>query len=231
MAKSKKETSEDKFESIESALSKTERYIEDNQKSLTIIVVAIAAVVAIYFGFNRFYLKPLEAKAQSQMYVAENYFDKDSFKLALNGDGNYPGFLGIIDDFGLSKTANLAHYYAGICYKNLGQYEEAIGHLKKYDGKDHMISDIALGSIGDCYAELGNNDEALKYYQLAAKNSPNDFTSPIYLLRAGVLFEQTGNYAKALEMYEKIDTEFSKSDEAQQIDKYIERAKLKGNLK
>src|ERR1035437_6190261 len=99
MAKANNESAEEKLEGIESALTRTEQYIEENQKSLMIIAGAIIAVVAIYFAFNRFYLKPKEEKAQTQMFVAEQYFEKDSFRLALNGDGNYPGFLGIIDEY------------------------------------------------------------------------------------------------------------------------------------
>jgi tetratricopeptide (TPR) repeat protein len=231
MANNNKEVAEDKFESIESALSKTERYIEDNQKSLTIIVGAIVLAVGIYFGFTRWYLKPLEDVAQKQMFVAEQYFEKDSFSLALNGAGSYPGFLKIIDEYGLTKSAKLAHYYAGICYKNLGKYKEAIDLLKQFDADDKMISNIALGAIGDCYSELNDANEAVKYYKRAANNVKNDFTSPIYLMRAGVLLEEKGNYKDAVAIYETIQKEYNKTFEGQQIEKYITRAKIKGNIK
>jgi tetratricopeptide (TPR) repeat protein len=231
MAKTNNEVSGDKFESIESALTKTERYIEENQKSLTIIFGAIIVAVGIYFAFTKWYLKPLEEEAQKQMFIAERFFEKDSFNVALNGSGSYPGFLSIIDDYGFTKSANLAHYYAGICYKNMGKYSEAIENLKKFDSNDHMLSNIALGSIGDCYSELGDSDEAVKYYKRAAKNVKNDFTSPIYLMRAGILMEQKGNFKGALEVYETLQKEFSKTYEAQQIEKYITRVKVKGNLK
>jgi tetratricopeptide (TPR) repeat protein len=231
MAKTNNEVSGDKFESIENALSRTERYIEENQKSLTIIVGAIIVAVGIYFAFTKWYLKPLEEDAQKEMYIAERYFEKDSFNVALNGSGSYPGFLAIIDDYGLTKSANLAHYYAGICYKNMGKYSEAIEYLKKFDSDDQMLSNVALGSIGDCYAELGDLDEAIKYYKRAAKNVKNDFTSPIYLMRAGVLLESKGDYKSALEVFETIQNDFSKTYEGQQIEKYITRVKVKGNLK
>jgi tetratricopeptide (TPR) repeat protein len=231
MAKANNGATEDKFESIESALSRTEQYIEENQKSLTIIVGAIVGVILIYFLFNRFYLKPMEAEAQSQMFTAEKYFDKDSFNLALNGDASLNlGFLGVIEEYGLSKVANLAHYYAGICYKNLGKYQESIDYLKKFDSDDQMISNIAQGSIGDCYAELGDKDNAIKYYEIAAENVENDFTSPVYYMRAGLLLEEKGDFKKALGIYEKIQKNFSKSYEAQQIEKYITRVKVKGNI-
>jgi tetratricopeptide (TPR) repeat protein len=226
----KKEAVEDKLEGIEHALTRTERYIEENQKSLTIIFIAIAAAFAIYFGFNRFYLKPQEEKAQKQMFVAEQYFEKDSFNIALRGDGNYPGFLTIIDDYGLTDAANLSYYYAGLCYKNTGKYTEAIDHLKKFSSKDKILSNIALGSMGDCYAELGNTDDAVKYYQRAANNVKNDFTSPLYLMRAGILLEDKGEFEKALAIYQRIEKEFYRTSEGQQIEKYITRVKVKGNL-
>jgi tetratricopeptide (TPR) repeat protein len=231
MANNNKEVAEDKFESIESALTKTERYIEENQKSLTIIVGAIVLAVGIYFGFTKWYLKPLEEEAQKQMFIAEQYFEKDSFNLALNGAGSYPGFLSIIDEYGLTKSAKLAHYYAGICYKNLGKYNEAIDFLKKFDSNDKMVSNVALGAIGDCYSEINNPDEAVKYYKRAANNVKNDFTSPVYLMRAGVLLEQKGNFKDAVAMYEMIQEKYSKTFEGQQIEKYITRAKIKGNIK
>lgn len=229
MAKDK-EAVENKLEGIESALTRTEHYIEENRKSLSIIAGAIVAAVLLYFAFNRFYLVPKEKKAQNQMYVAEQYFEKDSFKLALNGDNNYPGFLSIIDDYRLTDAANLARYYAGISYKNLGKYSEAIEFLKKYDLSDKIISNIALGSIADCYAELGDNSQAIKYYKRAANNVKNDFTTPLYLMRAGILLEETNDLKSALELYQRIEKEYHSSNEAREIQKYITRVKIKGNL-
>lgn len=242
MTQTNKEVSGDKFESIENALSKTEHYIEENQKSLMIIVGAIIVAVGLYFAFTRWYLKPLEEEAQSQIFYAERSFESDSFNLALNGSSSIPGFLEIIDEYGLTKTANLAHLYAGLCYKNTGKYEEAIEHLKKFDNKDRILSNIALGSIGDCYANLGEIDDAVKYYKRAAKNVKNDFTSPEYLLRAGILLEQNSKFEEALDLYKTIQekypnyTGYTKSDNPYgqndfNIEKYIIRVKTKGNIK
>jgi tetratricopeptide (TPR) repeat protein len=247
MAKTNNEVSEDKFESIESALSKTERYIEENQKSLMIIVGAVIVAVGLYFAFTRWYLKPQEIEAQSQMFIAERNFESDSFNIALNGTSGYPGFLGIIDEYGLTKTANLAHLYAGLCYKNTGKFEDAIEYLKKFDSNDKILSNIALGSIGDCYANIGEIDDAVKYYKRAAKNVKNDFTSPEYLMRAGILLEQNQRYEDALELYVTVkekypnykgfsnnENPYSQQQYSQNdfnIEKYITRVKVKGNIK
>ena len=144
--------------------SKTERYIEENQKSLSVIVGAIVVIVGLYFGYQKLYIGPLEEEAQSQMYVAERYFEKDSLNLAINGDGNYLGFLDIIDEYGATPSGNLAHYYLGICYLKVGQYEDAIEYLSSFDSDDIMVSSIATGAIGDAYMELGEIQDAVTYY-------------------------------------------------------------------
>lgn len=215
------------LEGVESALTKTEQFIEDNQKTLTYVVGVIVLVVAAYLGFQKFYIAPLEVEAQSSMFVAEQYFQKDSFNLAINGDGNNWGFLDIISDFGMTKSANLAKYYTGISYLHLGEYEEAINYLKKFKSSDIMVSTVAIGAIGDAYTELGDFGKAISQYERAAANNSNDFTTPVYLNKAALLYEQEENYKKAITIYEDLKNNYSKSQEGRNADKYIARAKLK----
>ncbi len=223
----KKQPDSGGIENIEEALTRTEQYIEDNQKSLMIIVGAIVLVVGGYLSYQRFYLKPQEAEAQSQMYVAEQYFEQDSFNLALEGDGNYPGFLEIIDDYNFTESANLSNYYAGISYLKLGDYENAIDYLKQFDGDDKVVATIALGSIGDAYVELGDIEKAITYYKKAANRNDNDLVSPIYFKKAGLAHEELNEYDKAINAYKKIKKNFPNSDEGREIDKYIAAAEAK----
>ncbi|MFP4025924.1 MAG: tetratricopeptide repeat protein [Thiohalospira sp.] len=219
----KKISQQDQFESVENALSRTEHYIEQNQKSLTIIVLAIIVIVGGYLGYQRFVVSPKEKEAQSQMWMAEQYFARDSFNLALHGDGNYLGFLDIADEYSITNSGNLANYYIGISYLHLGQYEQAIEYLKKFESKDKMVAPIAYGAIGDAYMELGNAGEALKFYEKAANESENEFTAPIYLMKVGFVHEYNEDYKKALEVYNTIKKDFPESAEGKQIDKYIAR--------
>jgi tetratricopeptide (TPR) repeat protein len=222
----KKVANQDQFESVENALSKTEHYIEENQKSLTIIVLAIIIIVGGYLGYKRFVVTPKENEAKSQMWMAEQYFAKDSFNLALTGDGNYLGFLDIIDEYGITKSANLANYYSGICYLHLGQYEDAIEYLKQFESDDKMIAPIAYGAIGDAYLELDNIDNALVFYKKAVNISENNFTTPIYLMKLGFIYEQSHEYKKALEVYKRVEKDFPSSSEGRQIAKFIARVEM-----
>ena len=225
MAKENKVASETSVEALENALTRTEQYIESNQKSLTIIVIAIVVIIGAYLGYKKLYLAPMESEAQEQVFTAERYFEQDSFKLALNGDGNNPGFLKLIEKYGPTKVANLSQYYAGISYRELGQYEEAIKHLKKFDASDKVIRPIALGAIGDCYVELEKYEDGASFYKKAASYDDNSFTAPIYLLKAGVVYEKLGKYSDAVKVYETIKKDYPQSTEARDIEKYIERAK------
>ncbi|MGD9930384.1 MAG: tol-pal system YbgF family protein [Mangrovibacterium sp.] len=225
MAKNKDLKKEDNLSEVENALTKSEQFIEQNQKILSIVVGAAVVIVAAYLGFTKLYVLPKEKAAQEQMFMAEQYFEKDSFNLALNGDGNYLGFLDIIDDYGVTKVADLAGYYSGICYLRLGQYEEAINYLDAFESDDLLLAPVAAGAKGDAYVELNETDKALNAYK-KAYSYKNEFTTPVYLMKAGNLLEATGKYADALNLYNEIKTAYPASTEARSVDKYIARAEL-----
>jgi len=221
----KQDKTEGGIVAVEEALSKTERFIEKNQKLMTIIIGAIVIVVLIFFGFKRFYMAPKEQEAKEQMFMAERYFEQDSLNLALNGDGMYPGFLDIIDDYGMTKGANLSKYYAGVCYLRMGNFNEAVDYLKSFKAKDQILGPMAKGAIGDAYMELNNATEAAVYYLDAAECRDNEFTTPLFLMKAGWTYEILKDYKKAQEIYERIKQNYPASNEAREIDKYIARAK------
>lgn len=224
-----KETKEQPAVDIIGAFDKTENYIEQNRKSLALIVGGVILLVGIYFGWKYLYLQPKSDEAAAKMYKAEMYFQKDSFNLAINGRGDTAGFAEIADDYGMTQSGNLAKYYLGVCYLRTGQYDLAIENLQDFDTDDMFLSAMSLGLIGDAYMEKGQADEAIDYYQKAAKKNPNRFTSPVYLKKAGYAYEDKGMKEEALKMYTQIKTDFPDSQEAQQIDKYIGR--VSGTIK
>jgi tetratricopeptide (TPR) repeat protein len=227
MAKQKKDVAESSVENVEGALSKTERYIEENQKSLTIILIVVFVLFGGYYGYKRLYLAPKEKEAKSQIFVAEEYFEADSFNLAIMGDGNNPGLQEVIDDYGITKTADLAHYYKGISNLRLGNYDQAIDDLKDFDGDDEIVAALSLGAIGDAYVQLEDLDRAANYYKRAASYSDNQFTAPIYLKKLGLLYEYLEEYKKALDAFNKIKSEYPESAEERSIVKYITRVETK----
>lgn len=225
MAKNKKDENPQTLSNVEETLSKTEHYLEQNYKTLLIALGAVVAVVAI-FWLGKLYLNNRNNEAQSQMYQAQRYLEMDSVKLALNGDGNYLGFLDIVKDYKFTKAGNLAKYSAGICYLHLGNYQEAIDYLNKYSKKDKVIGSMAIGATGDAYIELGDLDKGASKYIEAADYAKNSFNTPLYLNKAGEIFEMQKKYAEALKVYQRIEAEYPESTEGTTIDKSIARVKL-----
>ena len=227
MSKKTNDKAVERVEGVEQALTNAERFIETYQKQIVWVVGAILGIVVLYMAFQRFYVDKESEKAAEQMFPAEQYFEQEDWEKALDGDGNNLGFMEIISDYKFTPSANLAKYYAGLCYLRLGEYEEAISNLGKFKSKDRILSSIALGGIGDSYAQLGESDKAVNFYKKAANNKSNDFTTPLYLLRAGILLEKEGNFKEAGALYERIKTDYAASTEGRTIEKYIARIKIK----
>ena len=219
-----KNKTEDQFVQVEQALGKTEQYIEDNQKSLMLIVGAIVGIIVFFKAYQNFYIVPLEQEAQIEIYMAELYFQKDSFNLALNGDGQYAGFLDVADEYSSTNVGKLANYYAGLCYLHTGDYENAIEYLEDFSSDDIILSSLAIGCTGDAYMELGDTDNAKDAYEDAVENSNNEFTAPRYMMKLAMIHELNGDYSDALYIYKAIKADFKDSREASGIEKYISGA-------
>ncbi|MGM0496480.1 MAG: tetratricopeptide repeat protein [Bacteroidota bacterium] len=226
MSKKKKESAPEQLESVESALSRTEQFIENNQKTLTSVVFAIVIIVGGYLLFQRYYMNPMENEAKGQMFRAEQYFAQDSFNLALNGDGNYLGFLDIIDEYGMTKSANLAEYYSGISYLKLEQFDNAIEYLKDFKVNDKIIEPQKYGALGDAYMEKGDLDEALDYYEKAKGSNDNQFTTPYFMEKAAFVYEEKGEYDEAIELYKEIERKYPDSPQSEDVDKNVARLKV-----
>ena len=225
MAKNNKELDPQGLKSVEETLSKTEQFLENNYKNLLTALIVIILLVGV-FWLSRIILNNKQDEAQAQMFQAEKYLEMDSISLALYGDGNYLGFIDIASDYKITNSGNLAKYCAGICYLNLGEYEDAIDYLQKYKKKDQVIGSLAIGAIGDAYIEMDQLDKGVEKYLEAAEYADNSFNTPIFLMKAGEIYELSGKYADALKAYEQIEEEYPQSTEGLTIDKYIARVKV-----
>lgn len=225
MAKKKKDENPQTISNVEETLTRTEHFLEENYKSLLIILGVIVGIVGVIW-LGRIYLNSRDREAQSQMYQAERYLEMDSISLALHGDGNYLGFEAITEDYKLTKAGNMARYAAGICHLRLGNFEEAISYLEKYSKKDKVIGSLAIGATGDAYVELGDLNKGASKYIEAADYAANSFNTPLYLMKAAEIYELENKYADALTLYERIKKEYPESNEGSNIDKYIARVKI-----
>jgi tetratricopeptide (TPR) repeat protein len=208
-------------------LTKTEEFLEKNRRWVFIIGGAIIVLITAFFAF-KYYLDRQNLDAQANMFQAQYYFEDDEFNLALNGDGNNMGFLEIIDEYPLTEAANLAHFYAGVSFMNLGQFEDALHHLRKFRSRDLLVRPRAHSLIGDAYMELNNYRDAARFYNRAADYKPNKFFTPIYLMKGALAHELDGNHRAAMDNLETLVNDFADSDRV--MDAKKELARLRGEV-
>jgi tetratricopeptide (TPR) repeat protein len=225
MATKKSDEKPQGIQNVEQTLTKTEQFLEENYKTLLTGLSVIVVLVGLGW-LAKIYLNKRSDEAMSQMYQAERYLESDSLKLALNGDGNYLGFLDIAKKYKYTNPGTLANYGAGICYLHLGDYENAIDYLEKNTNQDQVIGSLAIGATGDAFVELGDTDKGIDKYIEAADLADNSFNSPLFLMKAGEIYELNGKYSDALKIYERIEKEYPESTEGRAIEKYIARVKL-----
>ena len=208
-------------ENVAEKVSAVEKFFNENKKVIWgVLAAAILAGLAV-LCYHKFYVEPRRAEAQEQMFPAEASFRSGNYDIALNGDGNVLCFAQVIDEYG-SKAGAAAYFYAGVCEFQLGNYENAVSYLGKYNGKDEILKARALGCKGDAYTGLAKLNEALSCYEKAAGVADNLFAAS-YLLKAGVICKELGKADKALGFYKKIKDQYPQSMEGYDIDKYISR--------
>ena len=217
-----KENNEEKNLEVSGVIAKTEQYIKKNKKTLSIVGGAIVVVALAIWAYVALVAQPRQVRAAEDMFAAEQWFNEGDFEKALNGNDEFMGFAEVIDEYGCTKSGNLAKYYAGICQLNLGKYDEAIEYLKSYKGKDIFTSALSQMLIGDAYAEKGNNTDAVKYYEKAvAAGSDNYIVAPVALWKAGMLYLQMDNKQAAAKAFQQIKDNYPESPEWNEVDKYL----------
>jgi tetratricopeptide (TPR) repeat protein len=203
---------------------------EKNKKLIIGISTAIIVIAGGSLLYKNFIVKPKEERAAEAMFKAEEYFRNDSLNLALNGDGQNKGFLYVIKNFDGTKSANLAHYYAGIIYLKNHEFSKSVEQLKDFNTESKQIQMIAYGRLADAYSELGKKDEAVDYYKKAGNYfQDDDYNSSEFLFRAGYLLESMGKTKEAVDVYKEIKEKFPKTEKGFAIDKYIYRLSVEKN--
>ncbi len=199
-------------------------FVDQNQRLIFGLGIGLIVLVGGYFFYQNLYKAPKEKEAMEQMFKAQEQFERDSFALALtNPGGGYVGFLDIIDSYGGTKASNLANYYAGVSYLNLGQFDAALDYMKSFSPAGHVGPVMKFGVLGDIYSELDQMDNAMSNYKKAINSGENEVLTAYYLKKLGMLHEKNGNLADAKSSYEQVKTDFPNSPYASDIDKYITR--------
>lgn len=226
-------TTAEVFNTLDETASKSEQFIFKNQKVIFGGLIAIVFVIIGYLAYQRYIQAPLEKEAANELAFPKAYFDDanattvatDSlYTLAIEGaDGKF-GFVDVASEYSGTKAGNLANYYAGMSYLRLKNYQEAIEYLENFNSADELLGPVAKGAIGDAFADINQFDDALDYYLQAANLKDNNFSTPLFLFKAGNTAMDLEKYSKALDIFTRIKNGYPASNEAKDIEIYINKA-------
>ena len=211
---------------VEETLNKQEAFFMKYKKAIIIAVVAIIAIVAGTILYNNLYKQPHEAEASTVLAKGQELFMSGDFEKALNGDkAGFGGFLKVASDYSGTKAGNLAELYAGLCYANLGKWNEAINYLEKYSpASDQMVGPAAVAALGNAYAHVDQLDKAVQNLKKAAKMADdkaadgiNNSIAPTFLVQAAEILEKQGKKDEALAIYQDIKKKYVNASISQEI--------------
>jgi tetratricopeptide (TPR) repeat protein len=218
----KNSSEEDVLVDIGQTTDKVTHFFEENQNTILTVIGGLILLVGGYYAYINFVKNPQVEKAVAEMYQAEMQFERDSFSQALtNPGGGFPGFLDIIDEYGGTKTGKLAKYYAGICYLNLGSFDEAIEYLSDFKTSDETLRVTKFGALADAYAEIGESENAEKHYKKAIEAGDIESVSSIYIERLALLHMKNGKKDEAKKLFENLKKKYPQSTAAREADKYL----------
>ncbi len=228
-------TTAEVFNTLDDTASRSEQWIEKNSKPLFYSLVVVIVLILGFLGYNKYIIEPQEEEASNELSFPRKYFNDAStasnyevdslLQLGLDGADNKYGFLDIASVYSGTKAGNIANYYAGISYLKMKDYQKAIEYLSKFSSDDELLGPTAIGAIGDAFADINQLEDALGYYEMAANEKENSFTSPLFLFKAGVIAMDLGKYSKAENLFNQIKEKYYSSEQAKDIDKYINSAK------
>ena len=221
MSKKKQSVEDQNLENVQEALNTTSAWIEKNQNKLTWAILVVAAIAVGVLALNTYIIKPKKVEISNENAKSVVYFMQGDYTKALNGDeAECLGFQAIADEYKYYQGGKLAALYAGVCYYQLGQYEDAAAYLSKFSANDLTVEPAALQLMGDAYVQMEDYAKATKAFEAAAK-SGNDLIAPMSLKKAGLVYLELGKKSAAKKAFETIKADFPTSAEAQDIEKYI----------
>lgn len=226
-------TTADVFNTLDETASRSEKFVIKNQKTIFIVLGILVVLILSYLPYQKYIAGPKEKEAANELAFPKVYFEQAStssvavdslYNLGLNGADGKLGFVDISSQYSGTKAGNLANYYAGITYLKLKNYPEAIEYLEQFSSDDELLGPTAKGAIGDAFADINQPEDALDYYLKAANLRDNNFSTPLFLFKAGNTAMELEKFSKALEIFNRIKSDYPNSEEAKKIDIYISKA-------
>lgn len=218
--KNQKET-RTSIDDLNDSLSSIEQKVEGNQKLISWILIAVAAVTVLVIVYIFLIREPAIKAADEAVSQADITLIQGNDSLAL------AQYKQVADEYGY-EAGNRAALQTAILYYKKKDYKQALEYVKKYDQKETVVGAASLALEGDCYVNLGQLDDALAAFKKAVKASNNNpLYTPLFLIKEANVLRAQNKTEEELKVYETIQNDYPEFGPAYNYDiqKYIERCK------
>lgn len=154
-------------------------------------------------------------------------YEQQNYQRALEGSGEQAGLVAIAREYSGTEAGNLAAFYAGNALYQRGEYDRALSYFQQFEKARTFIGASAYAAQAAIQENKGNFARAGALYEQAADQYDNKLTAPRYLLSAGQAYEEAGQYADAVTLYERIQEDYPESSQASEAERYHARAKVR----
>ncbi len=182
-------------------------------------VIAASLVFLLVVGggiFYFFYSQAQEAEAQELLVHAEQSFQRGDFETALWGDDERlrVGLIDIINNFGRTSAGNIARYYAAVAEAELGNYDEALRYIERFDPPRGILGVGPISFHAVVLSNVGEYSKAADVFEKAAEWDINEATTPQNLFNAAQAAMEADEIARASRLVSRILDEYEDSQVA-----------------
>ena len=211
----KKKIQEDTIVNVEELASKSEQFVHQNRKQLTLGLGGVAAVILVVIGYSTLSAGPKNEAAEEAAFMAEHYFAKDSIDLAMFGDGLSAGLEEVLSDHAGTPAASRAAFELGIMHRDAARFEDAVEAFNQAGFSDDVFGPLTDANIGDCLVELGDLEGAESHFASAASRAASGLAakalSPMCSYKQALVLIELGDEAKAKSVLQDLAEDFPNS--------------------
>lgn len=202
--------------------------VEHRSKVIAVAVVLVIIIAAIGGGWA--YINYRDAQAQSELSLAlqkfnapirpagtpatpdvMSYGSSQERDQAANAD-----FTRIADKYSHTQSSQVAHYFAGLTYRDLGKTADAQKELEEVAGsRYHEVASLAKMALAQVYHDNGKNIDAIDIYKGLIDHPTVSVGKSTAQLALASLYEAMGRTDDARHLYEQMQKESPASLTAQ----------------
>ncbi len=184
---------------------------ENKKRIYTIGGVIIVIVILIFFYISNRKTKNEEAEVKLSAVIT--LYNQSKYQESLDGEpaSGIMGLKEMVDKYGSTESGETAKLYAGNCFFNLNDYDNALKMFEDYSGKNDIVKASCLSGIGAVYEAKGDLKKAGEYFEKSTQVSKDVVINPENLYYAVRAYSQAGDKEGARRVYETLRSDYPKS--------------------